>query len=153
MGTGLPGLAEDALAAHRFYIEVDGVVIGRFQEVSGITSEVKVIESQHAYGKGLHNLKKTPGPYVPPTIKLKRGLDVNMEIYKWHETIVKQGDVPKGRKNGSVVFCAYDGGEVARYNFNNAWISKYNGGAGKAGGSEIIAEEVDIVCESLERKA
>jgi phage tail-like protein len=148
---GLPKLEDDSLASHRFYVEIDGTAIGRFQEVSGLTSEVKVIEQPYNNSKGLHSIKKTPGNYVPATIKLKRGLDLNMELYKWHQKIVQDGDVPGARKNGSVVFCGYDTKEVARYNFKNAWVSKYSGGSGKAGGSEIIAEEVDIITEELVR--
>jgi phage tail-like protein len=148
---GLPTLDEDSLASHRFYVEIDGTAIGRFQEVSGLTSEVKVIEQPYNNAQGMHTIKKTPGNYVPATIKLKRGLDINMELYKWHQKIVEHGDVPGARKTGSVVFCGYDSKEVARYNFKNAWVSKYSGGSGKAGGSEIIAEEVDIITEELVR--
>jgi phage tail-like protein len=151
VGFGLPSLTEDSLATHHFYVEVDGTAIGSFQEVSGLTSEVKVIEHPYNNAKGLHTVKKTPGNYVPATIKLKRGLDLNMELYKWHQKVVQQGDVPGARKSGSVVFCGYDNAEVARYNFKNAWVSKYTGGSGKAGGNEIIAEEIDIVTEQLER--
>jgi len=64
---------------------------------------------------------------------------------------MRQGKVVEGRKNGSVVLRSYDGSEVARYNFFNAWISKISMGTLKAGSNEVLMEEASLVCESLER--
>jgi len=44
MAGGLPSLPSDALANYTFAIEIGGVEIAQFQEVSGITSELDVIE-------------------------------------------------------------------------------------------------------------
>ena len=44
-----------------------------------------------------------------------------------------------------------DGSEVARYNFENAWVSKVSMGTLKAGSNEVLMEEVSIVTEALNR--
>lgn len=151
MAGGLPSLAEDALAAHLFSVEIDGVQIAKFKEIDGISSEIKVIEIQENTAQGKPFVKKVPGPFNPPTLKLKRGMDMDMSLYKWHQSMRDKGDVPGSRKNGSIVFYSYEGAEVARYNFTNAWISKYNGGGGKAGSTDVLLEDVEIPCETLER--
>ena len=51
-----------------------------------------------------------------------------------------QGKVGEARKNGSVILKSYDGAEVARYNFTNAWVSKITTGTLKAGANEVLME-------------
>ena len=42
---------------------------------------------------------------------------------------------------------------VARYHLENAWVSKIEIGALKAGASEVLMETVTIACETLQRIA
>ena len=72
MPTGLPGLPTDALAGYHFSIEIDGVSIAQFQEVSGIVSELDVIELKENTKDGKYILHKLPGNRKPPSITLKR---------------------------------------------------------------------------------
>ncbi len=144
MPAGLPGLSTDALAGYHFSIEVDGVTMAQFQEVSGITSELDVIE-----------LKEN-------TLALRAGhggvgvtflVDAAVEVLQEREV---RGEEPlDGRRrdlgNGSIVVYDYSNSEVTRYNFVNAWPSKVTTSALKAGANEIVTEEVTIVCEELER--
>ena len=150
MPTGLPGLSSDALAAYHFSIEVDGITLAQFQEVSGITSELDVIELKENTKDGKYILHKLPGNRKPPTITLKRAKNSSMDIWNWHQQIY-QGKVSDARKNGSIVVYDYTNQEVTRYNFTNAWPSKVTTSALKSGGNEIVTEEVTMVCEELER--
>jgi len=147
---GIPGLTTDALAGYHFSVEMDSVTIGQFQEVSGITSELDVIELKSNTPDGKYVLHKLPGNRKPPTITLKRGKDSSMELWNWHQKIY-QGKVADARKNGSIVLYDYGNEEVSRYNFVNAWPSKITVSALKSGANEIVVEEVTIVCEELER--
>lgn len=150
MANGIAGLASDAYAGYKFSIEIDGVSIGQFQEVSGITSELDVIELKSNTADGKYILHKLPGNRKPPTITLKRGKDSSMELWQWHQKIA-QGKVADARKNGSIVVYDYAAKEGSRYNFINAWPSKVTVSAMKAGANEVLMEEVTIVCEDLER--
>jgi phage tail-like protein len=150
MPAGLPGLPTDALAGYHFSIEIDGVSIAQFQEVSGIASELDVIDLQQNTSDGKAVIHKLPGNRKPPTITLKRGKNASKDIWDWHEKIF-QGKVSDARKNGSVVLYAYDHSEVGRYNFVNAWPSKVSMGTLKAGANEVLMEEVTLVCEELTR--
>ncbi len=150
MPAGLPGLTSDALAGYHFSVEVDGVSLAQFQEVSGITSELDVIELKENTKDGKYVLHKLPGNRKPPTITLKRAKNSSTDLWDWHKKIY-EGKVSDARKNGSIVMYDYTNSEVSRYNFTNAWPSKVTTSALKAGANEIVTEEVTIVCEALER--
>jgi phage tail-like protein len=150
MGAQLPGLPTDALASYHFSIEIDGVMVAQFQEVSGLTTEIDVIELKENTKDGKYIVHKLPGNRKPPTITLKRAKSSSMDIMNWHQQIYN-GNVSSARKNGSVVLYSYDHTEVGRYNFINAWPSKVSMSTLKSSGNEILMEEVTIVCEELER--
>ncbi|HKF75334.1 MAG TPA: phage tail protein [Candidatus Dormibacteraeota bacterium] len=150
MPTGLPRLPSDALAGYHYSIEIDGVTIAQFQEVSGLTSEVDVIELKENTKDGKYVNHKLPGNRKPPSITLKRAKNSSKDLWDWHQKIY-EGNVSDGRRNGSVVMYSYDHTEVGRYNFMNAWPSKVSTSTLKAGSNDILMEEVTIVCEELER--
>ena len=150
MPTGLPGLPSDALAGYHYSIEIDGVTIAQFQEVSGLTSELDVIELKENTKDGKYIIKKLPGNRKAPSITLKRAKNASKDLWDWHQKIY-QGKVSDARKNGSVVLYNYDHSEVGRYNFVNAWPSKVSMSSLKAGSNEVLMEEVTLVCEELTR--
>ena len=150
MPLGLPSLPNDALASYHFSVEIDNTEIAQFSELSGITSEIDVIDLKENMRDGKPLIKKLPGARKPPTITLKRAKSASMDLWNWHYAMY-QGDVTSARRNGSVVLYSYDQGEVARYNFLNGWVSKITMGAAKAGANEVLTEECTIVCEELTR--
>ena len=150
MATGLPDLPSDAIASYHFAVEIDGVELAQFSELSGITSEIDVIELKENTSAGKPIIKKLPGARMPPTITLKRAKNASMALWDWHYQVY-QGNVAAARKTGSVVLYDYGYGEVARYNFTNGWPSKVTMGAAKAGSNEVLMEEISIVCEELQR--
>jgi phage tail-like protein len=150
MSGGLPDLPSDALANYTFAIEVDGTEIAQFQEVGGITSELDVIELKENTADGKLVIHKAPGAVKPPTLTLKRAKNSSTALWDWHEAMLL-GNISSGRRNGSIVLKDYSGGEVARYNFTNGWISKLEVGTLKAGANEVLPETATIVTESIER--
>ena len=150
MASGLPNLPSDALASYLFAIEIDSIEIAQFSEVSGLASEVDVIELKENTRDGKLVIHKSPGAMKPPTITLKRAKTSSKALWDWHEAML-QGKVSESRKNGSVILKSYDGTEVARYNFTNAWVSKVSTGTLKAGANEVLMEEASLVCESFVR--
>ena len=150
MASGLPNLPSDALASYLFAIEIDSIEIAQFTEISGLASEVDVIELKENTRDGKLVIHKSPGAMKPPTITLKRAKNSSKALWDWHEAML-QGKVSESRKNGSVILKSYDGSEVARYNFTNAWVSKITTGTLKAGANEVLMEEASLVCESFVR--
>lgn len=139
----------DALGAYNFQIEVDGITLAQFKEVSGLSIEIKVIEHEEVTPGGVPIIKKIPGPKKWGDITLKRGKTEDKGWWDWINTI-HQGNITSGRRNGSIVLYDYALGEKARWNFLNAWPSKVSVSGLKAGGSEVVVEECTLVHEGLE---
>ena len=151
MPAGVPNVStNDAIAARNFAIEIDGTTIAQFTELSGLTSEMDVTELKENGPDGKLVIKKIPGAHKPPTLTLKRAKNVSMDLYKWHKAAL-DGKVKEARKTGSVILYDYESGEIARWNFVNAWPSKLTTSGLKAGSNELVTEEATIVMESLER--
>jgi len=150
MPKGLPNLPSDALASYTFAIEIDRTEIAQFSELSGLASEVDVIELKENTpdGKLVHH--KAPGAIKPATLTLKRAKNASKALWDWHDA-VRLGKISDARRNGSVVLKSYDGTEVARWNFMNAFPSKVSVSTLKAGANEVLMEEVSIVTENVER--
>ena len=149
MPVGLPSLPNDALASYHFAVEIDGVELAQFSELSGITSEIDVIELKENTKDGKPLIKKLPGARKFGDITLKRGKTDSADFWKWIKE-VQDGKIDTARRNASVVLYDYERGEKARFNIHNAWPSKVSIGSLQAGGSEIVIEECTIVHEGLE---
>src|SRR4051812_22643606 len=144
-----PEQPHDALTAARFSITIDGYEIASFSELQGITTEVEPVSFMESSDKEVI-LKQLPGKAVPGKVVLKRGKNQSMELWAWHESVL-QGNMVAARKSCSLVMYNFDGAPVARYHLENAWPSKLEVGALKAGASEVLMETVTIVCESIQR--
>ncbi|MCY7418658.1 MAG: phage tail protein [Chloroflexi bacterium] len=150
MAGGLPNLPSDALASYLFAIEIDSIEIAQFTEISGLVSEIDVIELKENTRDGKLVIHKSPGAMKPPPITHNRAKNTSKAHGGWRHAML-QGKVSESRKNGSVILKSYDGTEVARYNFTNAWVSKVSTGTLKAGANEVLMEEASLVCESFTR--
>ena len=61
MAKGLPNLPSDALASYTFAIEIDRTEIAQFSEISGLASEVDVIQLKENTPDGRLVIKNAPG--------------------------------------------------------------------------------------------
>jgi len=143
------GQEYDALTAAMFEIRIDSHSMALFSELSGISSSIDVVDYMQSDGKE-NILKKLPGKRTPPTVTLKRGMTKNIEMAAWHELVV-MGDVAAARKSCSLLMYNTKHEPVAQYHLTEAWPSKIEIGALKAGASEVLMETVTIVCEFIQR--
>jgi phage tail-like protein len=139
---------EDALAGYSFSVEIDGITIAQFKEVSGINAEIQTIEHRENKVGGLPVMKKLPGARKWGDLTLKRGRTDNKALWDWIKS-VQDGNMAAARKNGSIVLMDYQHGETSRFSFVNGWPSKVSIGSLNAGGNDILIEEVTIVHEGL----
>ena len=139
----------EPLTAARFELTIDGHSLAVFSELVGISSAVD-IEDVRLDTKRKHKaLKKLPGKRRPPTVTLKRGMTRNIEIAAWHE-LVMLGDVA-ALKNVTLTMYDATGDPVVRYHLTNAWPSKLEIGALKAGASSALTETVTLVAQFIQR--
>jgi phage tail-like protein len=152
MPRGIPKASDnDAFLAKNFFIEIGGISLGSFGEVSGLEKEVEVVEKKENGEDGRSLLVLVPAAGTQKaTITLKRGSSADMSLWDWFE-LGAQGKVKEARKEGSVVLQDFENQEVARWNFVDAFISKISESGLKADGNEIAMEEVTIVATDIQR--
>jgi phage tail-like protein len=140
------GQRVDPFGTFNFLVEIDGIARGAFQSVSGFDSTIDVIE--HREGGENTTTRKLPGLTKFSNITLKWGITDDRELYDWHREAVL-GNVQ--RKNGSIVGLDRRGTEVVRWNFFNAWPSKYDAPDFNAEGNDVAVETLELAHEGLER--
>lgn len=132
----------------QFGLEIDGVELARFTSVSGLGYESEVVTFQDTLADGRIVTRKRPGRINFGDITLKRGLSANNDLVEWYQTVV-DGQVE--RKSGSIVIYDQVSTEIGRWNFENAWISKWSASDLDAGSDDVMIEEITIAHEYMER--
>ena len=132
----------------QFGLEIDGVELARFTGISGLGYESEVVTFQDTLADGKIITRKRPGRINFQDIVLKRGLSADNALVDWYQTV---GNGTVDRKSGSVVIYDQTSSEVGRWNFENAWISKWSASDLDAGSDDVMIEEITISHEYMER--
>jgi len=140
------GQRNDPYKSSRFLVEIEGIVQAGFSEASGFGSNVEVVEYRE--GGDTPTVRKLPGKVSYPDITLKWGITDSRELYEWHRAAVN-GQVD--RKNGSILLLDDLGQEKVRWNFFEAWPSKWEGPSFNATGNEVAIDSLTVSCERVER--
>ena len=140
------GARVDPYMNYNFLVEIDGITQATFQECSGLDSTTDPVE----YREGGENTtsRKLPGKTTYSNIVLKRGVTESDELWNWRKAVVA-GKIE--RKNGSIVLLDNEGNEKLRWNFVNAWPTKWEGPSFDAKANDIAVETLNIAHEGIER--
>ncbi len=130
----------------RFLVEIDGIVQAGFSDCSGLGSHVEPVEYRE--GGDPNTVRKLPGKVTYPDITLKWGITDSRELYDWHFAAVS-GQIQ--RKNGSIILLDDTGAEKVRWNFFNAWPSKWDGATFSAKGNDVAIDSLTVSCERVQR--
>src|SRR3954464_3046090 len=121
--TNLLGVRTDPYTGFNFLVEIEGLVIGGFTDVSGLSMETTVQE----YQEGGQNdyVHKLPGPTrYPQNLILKRGLTDLDTLWSWHQDVTT-GSV--SRKNGTIYLLNKQGIPTMWWDFKEAYAIKWTG--------------------------
>lgn len=129
-----------------FKVEITGITLAGFSEVSGLDSEVNTIDYREG---GDATIRKLPGLAKFGNITLKRGVTDSLELYQWHRKIV-QGVMD--RRDGVIILLDDAKKPVTRWKFSNAFPFKYEGPTLNAKGNDVAIETLVLCCEGLERE-
>ncbi|MBV9960430.1 MAG: phage tail protein [Acidobacteria bacterium] len=139
------GSRNDPFGAFNFLVEIEGVTIAGFSEVTGLSNETDVIE--YRTGDHENTVTKLPGLKKFGNITLKHGLTDNTELWEWRKTVMDGKTV---RKALSIVLNNEAGQEAVRWNLYEAWVRKYDISAFNGKGNEVLLETVELVTEKVE---
>lgn len=142
-----PGQRADPYLAFRFLVEIEGLVVGGFSDVSGLQIETVVDTFREG---GLNEYEhKLPGPTrYPSNLVLKHGLTDAHALWDWHQETV-QGTIT--RRNGSIVLLDYEGNETWRWNFVQAYPIKWSGPDFRAENAAVAIETLELVHHGISK--
>ncbi len=137
---------DDALSSGKFLFEVDGVEVGRFTEVSGLSVEVGV----ETYEEGGENgfVHKLPGRMSWPNIVLKQGVTRGDQLFKWLAKSSGEGFSGQGNKltrtTAAIVLLGLDGTALRRWEVADAFAVKWTGPSFTTSSTDPASEEIEI---------
>jgi phage tail-like protein len=132
----------DPYKGFRFLVEIDGIQQAAFTECSGLGSQIEVVEYRD--GTEPNQMRKLPGKIIYPDIVLKWGVTDSRELYDWHLAVIN-GNLQ--RKNGSIILLDDQGNEKIRWNFEDAWPSRWEGPSLDARSCRVAIESLTLTCE------
>ena len=139
------GDRRDPFRSFNFKVEIDGITRAGFRECSGLDASQDPIEYRE--GTDALTARKMPGLTKYSNITLKWGMTDDTELWDWRKKAIA-GKVE--RKNGSIVLLDESGEEKLRWNFREAWPTKWTGPSFNATGNEVAIETLEITHEGLE---
>ncbi len=123
-----------------FRVEIDGLEVGGFSEVSGLKVELEV--TSYREGGVNDHVHKLPGPVRHPSnLVLRHGLTDADALWPWFHRVT-QGRIE--RKNGSIVLLSGRGEEVRRWNFTGAYPARWSGPKLRATAAEVAVETLEL---------
>lgn len=138
-----------------FIVEVDGMEIGRFLEVSGLQVDIAVEEL--AEGGENSYVHKLPGPMSWPNMVLKRGVMQNDNFLQWlskssGEQFSAQGN-KLSRSTAAITLVSADGTRLRSWDFDGAFPVKWRGPTFAASAHEPAVEELEIAHHGFRARA
>jgi phage tail-like protein len=130
----------------RYRVELDSITQAGFSDVSGGGAATDPIEYRE--GGEPSYTRKLPGQTKYANIVLKWGITDNRELADWYAQITK-GQIQ--RKSGSIVLQDLEGNDKVRWNFFNAWPTKYSPPELTAKGNDVAIDVLELVVERVER--
>ncbi|HSB52642.1 MAG TPA: phage tail protein [Dissulfurispiraceae bacterium] len=140
------GQNPDPYRGFRFRVEIDGIAVAHFSDVSGLQVET---ETEPYEEGGLNDfVHQLPKRTKFQNITLKRGITDVDEIWQWHQEVVS-GKFK--RKNGSIILLNEAGEDTWRWNFSKAFPVKWTGPELKADSNTVAFESVELAHHGIKK--
>ena len=139
------GDRNDPYTTYNFKLEIDGLTLGSFTEVTGLMVEGNAI--YYREGNDQYWTRQLVGLRTQSTITLKRGMTQNRELWDWSVNI---GRGVLDRRDGVIILMNEAREDVLRWSFRQGWPNKIDGPSLNATGNEVAMESLEIKHEGLE---
>jgi phage tail-like protein len=140
------GVRTDPYRGFNFRLEVDGLTVASFSEVSGLVAEGDPVPYREGDEK-VNWSRQLVGLRKYNNITFKRGYTQNKELWVWARNIANG---LADRRNGTVVLMDEARNDVMRWSFRNAWVNKIEAPHFNAAGNEVVMESIEICHEGIE---
>ncbi len=133
----------------RYKLEIDGINQAAFSEAS--IPDITQDPIEYRDGTDTPTVRKIPGLIKHGNLTLKWGITDTMDLYNWSKQ-VQDGDIEKARKKIAIIVLDQLGKDKSRFEFVDAWPTKYDAPDMNATGNEIAIETLEIAHEGMIRK-
>jgi len=134
----------DPFLSFNFIVDINGMRAG-FAEVGGLATETDIVEYRE--GNEDITMRKLPGKRKYTNLTFKRGFTNSKDLWEWRKKVM---DGKTQRLPGSFILLDESRRQVMKWNFFEAWPSKWAGPAFNAKNNEVAIEEMDLAVEGLE---
>ncbi len=138
----------DPFLSQRFMVEIEGIVVAGFSDVSGLQAETEIEEIKEG---GVNDfVYKLPKGTKYPNLTLKKGLTTSSALWNWHRSIVS------GKITFKTVRIILQSTEAAwdydnQYQLIRAYPVKWSGPDLKADGNAVAVETLELAHHGIKR--
>ena len=140
------GKRSDPYRGFNFEVQIDNTAVAGFRECGGLSFTTDPVEYREGTDVPLH-VRKLTGLCKFANIMLKRGITQNVELWNWYKNVLNGKE---DRRNGAIVLHDEQHKPVVRWNFENGWITKWEGPAVNATSNDVALESIEIAVERVE---
>lgn len=128
--------SRDPYMAFNYTVEIEGLTVGGFSEVIGLSSRIEV--ETYVEGGVNHRVHQFPKNMTYPNLVLVRGLAERDDLWKWYE------DATRGKiklLNGTIMVRDSKQSKLLAWNFKKAYPVAWEGPQLNAGNDSTVAFE------------
>lgn len=147
MAAGLLGIRNDPYLSARFLVEIEGILVAGFQEVTGMQVETETED----YREGGVNeyVHRLAGPTkYPQNLVLKKGLTDMESLWRWHQDVVR-GKIE--RRNATILLLDRAGLPAMWWDVTGALPVRWSGPEFRAEQGAVAVEQLELVHQGISK--
>ncbi|APR88483.1 hypothetical protein A7982_13832 [Minicystis rosea] len=146
---GITGTRQDPYLPFNFLVEIDGLLTGGFQRVSGLESHIEVKE--YAEGGVNGHLHQIPSTTRYPNLVLSHGLTNIETLWNWYDSVSRGAIV---RRNLTLYLLDARRIPAMWWDVKDALPVKWSGPTFDAGGgTDVAVESVELIHKGITKPA
>ena len=142
------GKRTDPYFGFQFRVEIKGIEIAGFSEVSGLQVEIETEDFREG-GRNDHMYKLAGPVKYPSNLILKHGIMDSTELWDWQQQIA-EGKIE--RKSVSVKLLDSANEEKWRWNFKDAYPVKWSGPDLRGLANEVAVETLELAHHGMSKQ-
>jgi phage tail-like protein len=140
----LDALVGTPLLTYNFAVEIEGLLVGGFSEVSGLESTIEVEDVREGGVNGY--VHKVAGPAGYGNLTFRHGLTIVSSLWVWFAACAR-GDIQ--RKHGTILLLDTAQLPVMWWSFRNALPVRWTGPSFDATSDQVGVEAIELAHEGL----
>src|SRR3954468_12049419 len=140
------GERKDPYRGFNFEVQIDNTPVAGFREAGGLSFTTDPVEYREGTDVPLH-VRKLYCLRKFANVTLKRGFTKSHELWNWYKNVLNGTE---DRRNGAIILQDEKHNAVLRWNFENAWITKWEGPALNATSNDVAIESLELAVERVE---